>query len=391
MPAEIPGRSKKSILFLGTQMAVGGAQRVLLDQARWFHDAGYTVTAAFFYDKENLREQWQTQNLFPIINLGARQADGNHFINAARLLGALIRLWKLLRNERIDVIETFTPHSNVLGIPVAWLAGCPVRIATHHTKIEGAARSLDRFHGWVVNSGLASHMVAVSDQVRMLAICDEGVRPEHIQVILNGITLPKPQNTPTVTRAQLERKFSIDAQSPLILTVGRLTVQKGQTYLLAAAPKVLARFPNIYFAIAGAGHQRSNLIAQAADLGIQDAVKFLGKRADIPDLLAAADLFVLPSLWEGLPLALLEAMGAGKPVVATRVEGVEDVLDDGRNGYLVPPANADALARALIQILSEGEDVWRLFGERGKRLIVKEYTIDRACQQYEQLFLEKLG
>ncbi len=374
-----------SILFLGTQMAVGGAQRVLLDQARWFHDAGYTVTAAFFYDKENLRARWQAQNPFPIVDLAAHRASDNRVVNALRLPGAFIRLWKLLRSRKIDVVETFTPHSNVLGIPVAWLAGVPVRIPTHHTKIEGASRWLDRLHGWLVNSRLTSRMVAVSERVRTLAIEDEGVRPERIHVILNGVALPQPETPPDVVRAQLARQFYIASDAPLIFTVGRLTVQKGHSYLLLAAPHILARFPKTQIAIAGDGHQHSALAAQIVELGLQDVVKLLGIRADIPDLLAAADLFVLPSLWEGLPLALLEAMGAGKPIVATRVEGVEDVLVDGQNGYLVPPADAEALAAATIRLLSD-EESQRMFGKRAKALIEDEYTIENMSKQYENLF-----
>jgi glycosyltransferase involved in cell wall biosynthesis len=143
------------------------------------------------------------------------------------------------------------------------------------------------------------------------------------------------------------------------------------------------------FVIAGNGYLRDSLKLIVSRLGLDDSVYLLESRSDIPQLLSAADVFVLPSLSEGMPLALLEAMGAGLPVIATAVNGVDTIIENADNGYLVPPKNAVALASALIKILGAGEDVWRRLGERGKRLVENEYTIDRACQQYEQLFLEK--
>ncbi|MBM3126487.1 MAG: glycosyltransferase family 4 protein, partial [Chloroflexi bacterium] len=121
-----------SILFLGTQIATGGAQKVLLDQARWFIDRGHTVTAAFIYDKEGLHKKWQEANAFPIICLCAFRAGAGALEKSLSVIRGLWSLWKLVYRERYDVIETFTLDSNVLGLPLAWWAGIPVRIATYH-------------------------------------------------------------------------------------------------------------------------------------------------------------------------------------------------------------------------------------------------------------------
>jgi glycosyltransferase involved in cell wall biosynthesis len=376
-----------SILFLGTQMAVGGAQQVLLSQASWFFQRGYNVTAAFFYDKENLKNQWDSEYRFPVIDLNSRRQTADPIANMFFLIGGLIRLWSLIHRNKIDLIETFTPDSNLLGLFIARLAGVPVRIGSHHGYIEGAPNWRARLHGWMVNHGYAHCLVAVSEQVYRIAIEKEKIRPDRVRVILNGIDNIQNERPRTEILARLRTELGLNSHDFVYLSVGRVTLQKGHTYLLDAVPKVLDRYPeNSVFIIAGEGHLRESLERKAADLGLSRVVKFLGTRSDIPDLLFLADVFVLPSLWEGLPLALLEAMSAGLPVVATRVEGVETVINDGENGYLLPPKDINALSFALIKI-REDDTVREQFSERNRIKIRKEYTIDRMCAQYEELFL----
>ena len=179
-----------SILFLGTQIAVGGAQRVLLTQAQWFYERGYRVTAAFFYDKEHLQERWQVEHPFPVIDLELRKVGNTSAENVMLLFGGLVRLWRLLRRERFDVIQTFTPHSNLLGLPLAFLAGVPSRIASHHGKIEDISHLLELLHGKMVNSRIVSSLVTVSRRVSRLATQTEGVNPDKIRLILNGVEIP---------------------------------------------------------------------------------------------------------------------------------------------------------------------------------------------------------
>ncbi|MBM3145132.1 MAG: glycosyltransferase family 4 protein [Chloroflexi bacterium] len=374
-----------SILLLGTQITVGGAQKVLLSQAQWFHARGHSVTAAFFYDKDNLRVQWASDNPFPVIDLGAWHPQRSRSLNLLLLLRGLFRLWDLLRSKKIEVIETFTPDSNILGLLIARIAGVPVRIATHHGYIEGAYSWTNKLHGWMINKGFAQRLVAVSDRVRRIAIAEEGIHPEKVVVILNGIA-PITSNTPRAKiRHRIHNALGMKADSLLVLTVGRVTVQKGHTFLLDAIPKVLERFPNTVFAIAGEGHLRDVLKDKAAQLGVAGSTHFLGARSDIPDLLFAADVFVLPSLWEGLPLALLEAMSAGLPVVATRVEGVESMIVDGENGLLIPSEDVEMLSSALIKMIDDAEARAR-YGDRNRTLIEERYTIERMCERYEDLF-----
>jgi glycosyltransferase involved in cell wall biosynthesis len=375
-----------SILFLGSQMTVGGAQNLLFTQARWFHNQGYPVVVAFFYDKDGLWESWTSTHPFPIIDLKAWRPGPNPIFKPFLLLRGTLQLWRLLRGEEIDVVETFTPDSNLVGLFIARLAGVPVRIATHHGYIEGAGQWRRRAHGWLINQRFAHTMVAVSERVRQIAVEEEGVRPDRVQVILNGIDPIRPPKVGVLD--QLKADLGIQPGNFIYLTVGRLTLQKGHTYLLEAVPRVLESFPkDTLFLIAGDGHQREILAAKTRRLGLEDQVRFLGLRADVHELLWLADVFVLPSLWEGLPLALLEAMSVGLPVVASRVEGVDGVISDGKNGYLVPPKDVQALAEALVKI-REHQKTRQVFGRRNAALVQRDFTIDRMCSHYKELFLK---
>jgi glycosyltransferase involved in cell wall biosynthesis len=375
-----------SILFLGTQMTVGGAQRLLFIQAEWFYQQGYDVTAAFFYDKDHLKDEWQAAYPFEVVDLRSWRQGAPAFIQGLSLLAGTFRLWRLLLRKKIDVIETFTPDSNVIGLFAARIAGVPVRIATHHGYVEGAGEWRKTLHGWMVNHGFCQHLVAVSERVKRMAVDEEGVKPERVVVIMNGIDVVKAPDQHTLQRLRVA--LDVKKDDFIYLTVGRLTVQKGHIYLLEAIPEVLQRYPDsTLFLVAGEGHQRDILENRVSQLGLGKFVRFLGNRSDIPALLSIADVFVLPSLWEGLPLALLEAMSVGLPVVATQVEGVDSVVTEGENGYLVPPKDSQALALALIKI-REYEEARHSFSKKNTEDVERQFTIERMCSHYESLFLD---
>jgi glycosyltransferase involved in cell wall biosynthesis len=377
-------REKKfSILFVGSQMEVAGAQRVLLSQARWFSEHGNHVQAVFFYDKQGLAKKWQRENAFPVISLNSWRYGAFPILNFFRLLGGLLRLFRLMRRD-VDVVESFTPHSNVLAMPLAWLAGAPVRIATHHGYIEGSSGLLARVHGWLMNSRLTSKVVAVSSQVRDYAIDRENILAEKLQVIENGIEALEVSKIGAPERAALRKELGVATDDVLLLTVGRLTVQKGHTVLLKAIAKIPNDSPSVVFAFAGEGKQREILKSEATALGISDRIRFLGVRKDIAQLLLASDIFVQPSLWEGLSLAMLEALLSGIPVLATKVEGVVDVIENEQHGILVSPDDADALAEGVSRLIGDKKLRTRL-GRAGQSHAERHYSIDKMCGQYEEL------
>lgn len=371
-----------SILLLGTQMAVAGAQKVLLDQARWFHEHGHTVAAAFFYDKENLHEKWQRNNDFPIINLKASRVGAGVLENSLSLLKSLWSLWRLMREANYDVVETFTPDSNVLGMPLAWMARIPVRMATHHGAIEGSPRWREKLHTWLINHNLATILVTVSEKTRQNALL-EGIHADRIRVIQNGIV---PVSVEGVNRFEVRKDIGVGESDVLLLSVGRLVHQKAHEILVAAMPSVLQKFPNTKVGICGDGFLRPQLDAQIRSLGLEKSVMLLGRSDHVTKFLAAADMFVLPSRWEGLPIALLEAMSVGLPVIATRVEGVDEVIVDQEHGLLVPVENVPALSDAILQLL--GDPLIRSkMGMAAKQRVLDSYSIDQMGERYLSLML----
>ena len=370
--SRLESKDSLSILLLGSQMTIGGAQRVLLDQAQWFHDHGHKVTAAFFYDKDGLYNSWRESHHFPIFNLEAYDPKINGF-KQALLLSGLGRLWRIMRLARFDVIITYTHDSNMLGLPVAWGA------------IRGMPRWREKIHSMLINIGFAQVLVAASKGTHQKSLL-EGVSPERIHVIPNGI---QPFQIDPAQRRKVRLALGLREEDVFLLSVGRLVYEKGHEYLLQAMLEVIQKSPNAKAGICGSGPLQDFLASLIDRNNLGGHVKLLGKWDEIPDLLAAADIFVLPSRWEGLPMALLEGMMASLPVIATRVEGVEEVIMDGRQGLLVPLEDPNTLAQAILQLLNDPEKR-AVMGSAARNRVFEGYTTERMCEQYLAVILKYL-
>jgi glycosyltransferase involved in cell wall biosynthesis len=224
---------------------------------------------------------------------------------------------------------------------------------------------------------MASKLVNVSRKVLEQA-ASAGIRREHMTVIPNGIPPGKSGN---LDRASARAELGIAPDDVMILSVGRLVYQKGHEYLVQALYRLLPDFPRARAVICGEGPLRRQLESQIERLGLARSVQLAGNRLDIDRFLRAADIFVLPSRWEGLPVALLEAMDAGLPVVATGVEGVEEVVQEQSQGLLVPPEDARGLVDALRAVLAN-PDLRKKVGAAGRDRVREGYTTDIMCEKY---------
>jgi glycosyltransferase involved in cell wall biosynthesis len=294
----------------------------------------------------------------------------------------MISAYRFLRGNHFDIIETFTHHPNMIILPLAWLAGIRVRIATHHGMFHGFGKNLIWLHASIINSRMVNSIVAVSEYVREQAEC-EGINSEKISVILNGVRVPIIDKK--FAREKIRARLGINDKDPILLTVGRLQVEKGHDLLLQAAPLILDAEPRALFIFAGDGLLRNQLEMKATALGIANHIMFLGFRNDVPDLMAASDILLMPSRTEGMPNALLEAMSLGLPVVGFDVGGIGEAALNGKTSILVPPLGWQELASSVINLINDPEKC-RQFGLASIQRINSEFTMDGMCMGYENIF-----
>jgi len=286
---------EKHILFFGSQITIGGAQRVLLNQALWFWQHGYSVSVAFYYDKDNLLEDWQKKVPFPIQVIGSYQ-KGKPIRNFCGLLKGFFHLCRFIQKEKPSVIECFTHDADLIGLTAAWICHVPGRFGTHHGRFHGLSGLKKSLHTIVINSSITDKIICVSERAKNQAL-EEGIRLDKIIVIPNGISLidPNPE-----TRKIKRSEIGLTDSNFAVLNVGRLVPEKAQHLLIEAAEQVTNLRPETRFFIAGEGPFHEALQTQIVKRCLQTKVKLLGARADIPELLQAADLFVLFSETEGI-------------------------------------------------------------------------------------------
>jgi glycosyltransferase involved in cell wall biosynthesis len=288
-------------------------------------------------------------------------------------------LVSFLRREQTQVLHAHMVASNAWATVLGRLAGVPVIVSHEHTwSYEG--RPLRRFVDRHVIARGSDAFLAVSAEDRRKMIEVEGIDPADAVVVPNGIPDP-----PAPSGRDVRAELGVPAGSPLVLALGRLDPQKGFDVLIEAA----GRMPDVVVAIAGEGGERAALEEVARRHGVQERVLMPGFRPDVPDLLAAANVAVFPSRFEGSPLSVIECMAAGAAIVATRVGGVPELLEDGVHGLLVPPEDPEALAAAVLRVARD-EELRTELGARARERQQAEFDLeamlDRLCELYGELW-----
>ena len=269
-------------------------------------------------------------------------------------------LWsvvRMIRRERVDVLHVQDYGSTAFGVLAGWFTGVPVVVQEHVVppRVPHMARLIDRLLGRRI-----ARTLAVSESVRAHCFAKRRRQPEATEVVYLGTPRPDDPDAIIAHGRRLRRSLGVPNDAPLIGTVTRLHEQKGIRYLLDAAPAVLRRFPEARFLIIGDGPQRQALEAQAEAPGLSSCVRFLGFQDHAQAWMAGFDLVVMPSLWEGTPQTAFEAMALGKPIVASGVDGLAEVLRDGETAKLVPPRDPARLAEAIMQLLEHPEECARI-------------------------------
>ena len=292
---------------------------------------------------------------------------------------------RLLRKERVALIHAHEFSAILCGWIMAKLAGIPL-VATVHGKNYFSEKLRRRVvYRFVSRQGT---MITVSHDLKRF-VCDKvGVAEKRVEVIYNGVA---PALTVTDEETQkCKAELGISGCYPVLGVVGSLYIVKGHGFLLEAMPELLRRWPRARLLVIGRGELEVALKEQVEQLAIGTNVHFLGMRQDVPRLLSVLDAFVLPSLSEGLSLALLEAMACGKPVVATRVGGNPELIDHGRTGFLVQPEDAKDLAAYLVKLLSDPK-MMQQFGRQAAERVGQHFSVGQMVDQYNDRYASLLS
>lgn len=371
-----------------TRLCKGGAQENTFHTVR-LHDRtrfAPTLIAGYAHGPEGsieaavqeagvpiTREPWLVRNPSPLCDLITLQRLTAHF-----------------RRERYDIVHTHTSKAGWLGRIAAHRAGVPIIVHTPHGNIFDGyfPAPVTRAFVWMErHAARRTHRIIELTPVGVEEHLAEDIgQREQYRVIFSGIDTA-PFEAAITAREQTRATLGVPPGALLIGGVGRLEPVKGFTHFVEAACRMADAQPNAVFILVGDGSQRAQLERQAAPLGSR--FRFLGLRQDIPNLMAALDILTVPSLNEGMGRVLLEAGAAGIPVVASRVGGIPDIVDNGETGLLVPPKDAKALAAALMELAQQPERR-RLMGDTARAKVVPHYSLESMVRQIETLYEELL-
>ncbi len=368
------------VLHVITSLDMGGAQKHLLALVKGLRRKGHVADVAFFKNPTLVHSFEET---------GATVYDLSTRATFSPML--LPKIAGILHRGGYQVVHTHLLKADCYGTLAGVLAGTPVRIASKHNDERALLNPVVAIvHGLI--SRLNHRVTVLSDYVGQYVASVGRVDERRLTRVYYGL----PPTAPSAkTRESLRAELGIPGDAPLAASVGRLTEQKGLIYLLEAMALVRQRLPEARLLVVGDSQDgrdeyKRQILELRNHLGLSEAVIFTGVRDDVPDIMAAADLFVMASLWEGFGLVFLEAMAAGKPVVATRVSAVPEVVEDGRTGLLVPPKDPKALADAMSTMLTDVERA-RQMGEAGLIRLRERFTEDRMVNEVEQIYIDLLS
>jgi glycosyltransferase involved in cell wall biosynthesis len=367
------------VMYLAHAFEVGGAEEMVLNLVRHLPDRFEALVCCI-------------HELGPIgleIQAAGAQVTVLGLSPGLRRPWDVARLRRVLREMQPDVVHTFLLTASVYGRLAAMLARVPIVIGTE-VNIYRNKRAPHRIAERLLMSG-TDCVVASAESVRQFYIRQVHAAPAKVEVIYNAVDWAQLQTT--MSRDEVRRSLDVPSDRPLAGVIARLTEQKGHTYLFDALAWEPA-LADVHLAVVGDGELRDDLRRRAEALGLLPRVRFLGARRDLGNLLSAMDLFVLPSLWEGLPLSLVLAMGAGVPVVATDVAGVPEVVESDRTGLLVLPADRVALGRAMGRLVSDPALCERL-ARAARAAVLPRFGVARYVESvvalYDRLLARRLA
>lgn len=372
--------SKIKIAYIITSTGVGGAEKILYHTVTGLDYNQYSVSVCSLKEKGEIAKELEKKSI---------EVHSLHMTSEERFLGwltstiALLKLFSYLRRLRPTIVHSFLFRANILARIAGYLTGVPIIISS--IRVMGGEKEYFHFLERMT-SFMVDRYVTVSESMKRYIINKSKIPVGKISVIYNGVNT---KSHDSLQMQDVKLPFDIEAKDKILMTVGRLHRQKGHRYLFQAISKVQKKIPEVKLLVIGEGEEENNLKNLAESLDLTDQIIFAGLRFDVEKILSIAELFILPSLWEGMPNALLEAMAAGKPVVATDVGGIPELVVHGETGLLVSPEDSDALADAIIDLLQDRLKAKEM-GEAGRVRVEENFNISETLVRTENLYRELL-
>jgi glycosyltransferase involved in cell wall biosynthesis len=365
------------VLHVVESLDVGGTETQMVQIAQHLDPRVYHVTVACLHSGGPLTEPLQAAGI-EILEFPKRVT----FVSFQAIY-QLLRLARYIRHEKIQVVHAHHLPANLMAVPAAWLAGAPVILSSLRNLAHLPWYTPFRRKVVRLIYRLSTGVIANSEAVRQLLVTEFQVPPSHVHLLYNGVDYGR------FAQCRGDRQKlhpSLQPGTKLILNLANMNSEvKGHAILIEAARAVCAAIPDARFALVGDGALRSNLEQRVKALGLEQRILFLGRRKDVPEILSCGDLFVLPSLAEGLPNSVLEAMSAGLPVVATAVGGIPEIIEDGVSGLLAPPNDSQAITEAILRALRDPALAAKL-ARAGQARARSEFSFDRVLTDLRQIY-----
>jgi glycosyltransferase involved in cell wall biosynthesis len=392
-------QKKYKIIHLITRLDKGGSAENTLLTVLGIDKKKYEVVLAKGPTYESRMSKEEHASV--IADLKEAQLKGVKIVNIPFLLRrinpvydllALFSLYILLIKERPTIVHTHTSKAGLLGTLAAKMAGIPFLIHTPHGHVLwdyfGPLKTKIFIFLERLTSRVTGKIIALTNSEKEDYLKFRIAEEDRFVVIFSGVKLNKFKESLFSEKQNFKKELGIPENSPIVGTVGRLVPVKGPESLIKAAKYMLSKYPDTFFIFTGDGYLKQDLENKAFKMGIKENIIFLGWRDDAAKIISAYDVFVLPSLNEGMGRVLVEAMALGKPIVASNIGGIPDLVTHGKNGFLVPPKNPKELAK-YIQILLEDKEKREKMGLAGKEMALN-FSAENMVEKIEELYEELL-
>ncbi len=370
---------KYCIVYIIDGLGNGGAERLMVPLLKYLDADRFKARVCVLQNHhgnpvaEDIRALGIPVDLLPVHHL--------------RDITAVFRLRKYLQKYRTDLIHTQLDFSDILGNMASRLLRIP-SVCTIHVSPFKEKRLMPGIRqklSWLCHRKFCDRVISVSEKVREDYLHVSQNSPLNVETIHNGIDLTRFEIPDKNEMDNLRQSLGIPAKATVILTIAMLRKEKGIQYMIEAFPPILKHVPDLYYLIVGSGDYAKTLLEKAGKSSVKDRIVFAGMRQDIPRLMYISRLFVLPTLTEALPTVVAEAMAAGKPVIASAVGGIPEMITDTESGLLISPADPEKLANACVYLLKDPEKI-QMMGAGGRQIANEKFNIRRQIHKIERVY-----